>query len=174
MCRFIAPFAGQLRQSFLVSPLTPGRRRITRLFFGLAHAGLAGGGDVLGVGFLEDFLGGFHFVGIVRMDGDQDVAFPYLPFIAFGLVFGNAQADESAGHTANSTTDRRATQCGNNWPGSYEWTGSRNGESANAGKPAQRTAQHGPTACAGSGTFGRFGGFFVRKVAGPLFIGEQG
>jgi hypothetical protein len=47
-------------------------------------------GDILCLGLLKNLLGAGPLRAIVRMHGNQDVAFRDFPLIALGLIFRNA------------------------------------------------------------------------------------
>ena len=74
-------------------PRPGGRSAAVRPLRSSPHRRLTGIGDVFRPLALEDLLSPLDLVAVVRMDGNQDVTFPDLPFIPLSLVLGNSKAN---------------------------------------------------------------------------------
>lgn len=76
---------------------------------------------------------------ILRVDGNQDVAFLKFSFVALGDKLGYPLANQCAGDAADSSTDCGSAQSGDDGSRRYKWTNSGNRQGTNPGNPAERT-----------------------------------
>src|SRR5271154_753265 len=131
------------------------------------------GGNILGVGNLHDFFGAFDRFRAVAVHGQQDAALLYASFIALGLIFRDAEADQRAGESANGAADTDASQGSHNRASRDEWTDARYGQRANSSQQTQRAAQDRAGACSSCRTFRCFCRFFSPNLPGSEIFRKQ-
>src|SRR5438309_5245055 len=98
------------------------------------------------------------------MHRQQNSTVSYSSFVAFGLVFRDADADQRAGEAADRTARAYSAQGGDDRAGGYERTDSGNGQGADALEPAEGTADNRARTCSRNSALGGFSIFLVSEV----------
>src|SRR6202049_908116 len=101
-------------------------------FIALFGGRFSRGGNILGARALQDLLGFLRPRRIIRMNGQKNPAIFDAAFVSLGFVLRDSHADQSTGKPTYCPPDSGSGQGCHNRPGSYEWTQSRNRESADS------------------------------------------
>src|SRR5262245_55377932 len=122
---------------------------------------------------LEDLLHLRPLLAVLSVNREQDATVLDLAFVALALVLGNAGANERACQSSDHCTGRRAAQCGHDRSRRDEGPESGDGERADSGEPAERTAQDDAGTSARRRPFWRLAAALVREIAPPGGVREQ-
>src|SRR5215472_13498322 len=94
----------------------------------------------------------------------QDATALDQPLVTFGLVLGDAHADQRSDQTADHRPSPNAGERGHDGSSRDERSEAWNGEGANAREQAEGSANYSAGSRAGSGPFRRLGVPFVSKL----------
>src|SRR5262249_20551339 len=137
------------------------------------NAFFAGGRNIVGAGPLEDFFSSLNFIPIFGVHRDENVSLSDLSLVLLGFIFRNAQSDQGTGKAAHCSTDvihrKRGKERSSRNTRSNAW----DSQEAYADEPSQYAADDRTRAGACRGAFRRLGGFFMGKIPGSAFVGEQ-
>src|SRR6478609_9719286 len=108
----------------------------------------------MGALFFEDVLGAGGFIVAFRMNRDKNAAFLDFSFVTLGFILRNAEADQSAGESADSGSDGSAAEGGHDWPSGNKGAQTRYGQRADPSQQPDR-APYDPSSASPDGrTFG--------------------
>lgn len=107
------------------------------------------------------------------MDRDEVIPLRDAVFIALGLVFRDAKADERTRDPAYGGSGRGSAQGGQKGACRDQWTDAGDGESADTGKQSQGSSQDGSTGGSRRAAFRSLGVLLMGKLPGAFLIREK-